>query len=306
MNEIKKEQGYVVGIGELLWDCFPSYRRIGGAPANFTYHAAQFGHNGVVVSAIGRDQDGEALKSELEAHHLSYNLDHVNLPTGTVDVDIDEDAKNDPIYTINTNVAWSIIPYTEKLAQLAAHSRAICFGTLAQYGQTTGQTITRFLSAAPKDCYRVFDINLRESGGIPLYSRDVIHSSLRLSNILKVNISELKYLAKEFNMPDDSIETIAHRIMKEYDNIHTTIVTLGEEGSWVFGKDECSYYDTPEVDVVDVVGAGDAFTGAFVGSLLNGKTLREAHHIAVNVSAYVCTQESGMPVIPEWLKSSDA
>jgi fructokinase len=80
------------------------------------------------------------------------------------------------------------------------------------------------------------------------------------------------------------------------------ILTCGGNGSYVFYESGISFLDTPKVTVADTVGAGDSFTGAFVGSLLNGKTVPEAHETAVKVSAYVCTQSGAMPEIPNTFK----
>lgn len=292
---------YVIGLGELLWDCFPSFRRMGGAPANFAFHAGQFGHNTKVISAIGNDKDGDALIKELEKHHLNHQINRVNLPTGIVN--IDDSNKNDPHYSINTDVAWSIIPHTDELACIAKNCCAVCFGTLAQFGNISRDTIRRFLHATPNDCYKIYDINLRSNSGKNYFTDDIIISSLSLCNILKINIDEFGYLSKLFGIDkDNDVETRSKALISLYPNIKILIVTMGTDGSWIFTKDDSSFEKTPKVDVVDVVGAGDSFTGAFIGSILNGKDFKEAHKIAVNVSAYVCTQPDGMPEIPEYKK----
>lgn len=296
-----KNNNYVIGIGELLWDCFPTFRRIGGAPANFAFHAAQFGHNAMLISALGNDENGEQLTKELKKHNLNHYIAKVNLPTGVVN--IDTSVPNDPKYTIETYVAWSAIPYTEELAQIAENCRAVCFGTIAQYGETSRETIRKFLNATPNDCYKIYDINLRSNSGKNYFTNDIIISSLLLCNVLKINIDELDYLCKLFDIDQDNdVKTRSKALIKLYPNIKILIVTMGTDGSWVFTKDDSSFEKTPNVKVVDVVGAGDSFTGAFIGCILNGKDFKEAHKIAVNVSAFVCTQPDGMPVIPEDLK----
>lgn len=302
MDKNKNASGYVIGIGELLWDCFPTYRRIGGAPANFAYHASQFGFKGMVISAIGHDQDGEDLIEELEEHNLSYHLERVDLPTGIVSVDMA--VMNDPKYTINTDVAWSSIPFTKELVEIAHQCRAICYGTLAQFGKETKQTIGWLLEAVPRNCYKIYDVNLRENSGIPLYDEETIASSMSKCNVLKVNIGELDYLTSIFLFADRSerVETKAKALLAKCPNIEILIVTMGTDGSWVFWGKESSFKKTPTVEVIDVVGAGDSFTGAFIGSLLNGKSINEAHKTAVIVSAYVCTQPVGMPVMPEGIE----
>ena len=297
-------RGLVVGIGELLWDCFKDEKRIGGAPANFAYHAAQFGYSGIVISAIGRDDDGEALICELESHKLNYHLERLELPTGTVI--IDDSVANHPKYTINTDVAWSAIPFTEELAEIASKCSAVCYGTLAQYGGETKRTIRRFLASVPKDCYKIYDINLRENSGQPLYDTETIDSSISLCNVLKVNIDELIYLSRLFDLSrtndNDGVEKLVSSLMAKYANIEVLIVTMDVRGSWMFSRADSSYQETPQVDVLDTVGAGDSFCGSAVACLMNGKTLKEAHRIAVKVAAYVCTQPEGMPVVPEHVK----
>lgn len=287
---------YIVGLGELLWDCFPTYRRIGGAPANFAYHAAQFGHDALVVSAIGDDEDGRGLVKTLDDHHLPHHLEVVPLPTGTVL--IDDSKNNDPKYNINTDVAWSAIPFNKELEEIARNSRVVCYGTLAQYGSVSRDTICRFLNCVPDDCYKIYDINLRDNLGFPLYDLETIQSSILRCNIFKVNIDELDYLVKALPLDvaaSDDVVIRSRCLMSRYPNIQYLIVTMGADGSWIFDPVESSHQDTPKVKLVDTVGAGDSFTGAFIGSLLNGKTMQEAHKIAVDTSAYVCTQPEGMP-----------
>ena len=90
-------------------------------------------------------------------------------------------------------------------------------------------------------------------------------------------------------------------ILEKY-NLEMLILTCGADGSYVFTPDnDVSFIETPEVDVADTVGAGDSFTAAFVASILKGKSVADAHRIAVNVSAYVCTQNGAMPVLPKKL-----
>ncbi len=121
---------FVIGIGEALWDMLPEGKKLGGAPANFAYHASQFGIEGLAVSAIGHDPLGEELVGQLEEHALPYHLARVDYPTGTVQVTLD--SRGVPQYEIKTGVAWDNIPYTKELADLAANCQAVCFGSLAQ------------------------------------------------------------------------------------------------------------------------------------------------------------------------------
>lgn len=136
------KDNYVVGMGEVLWDVFGDSKRLGGAPANFAYHASRFGHEGLVVSAIGNDTDGDDIVAELDRKRLTHHLEHVDFHTGTVDVDLSD--VNNPVYTINTDVSWCRIPFTEELAQIAANTKAVCFKCLPlhfsiSHGQAAAQ-----------------------------------------------------------------------------------------------------------------------------------------------------------------------
>lgn len=285
----------VIGIGEALWDMLPEGKKLGGAPANFAFHAGQFGLESMAVSAIGLDPLGEEIAKELEEHGLPFHLDRIDYPTGTVQVTLDSNGI--PRYEIKEDVAWDNIPYTKELADLAGRAQAVCFGSLAQRNPVSRETIGWFLDAVPEDCLKVFDINLRQS----FYSKEIIEDSLRRCDILKINDEELEIVKEMFELEDLPTEGLCRSIIDEY-GLKMLILTCGVNGSHVFSGDVSSFIETPKVKVADTVGAGDSFTGAFVASILKGKAVREAHEAAVKVSAFVCTQSGAMPVIPEDLK----
>ena len=292
---------YVVGLGEILWDRMfrggkpvRRGRKLGGAPANFAYHVSQFGHNGLVVSAIGYDRDGKDIVAELARHGLCCHLERVPFPTGTVDADITD--PNSPIYNIRTYVAWNHIAVTDHIRRIAAGTKAVCFGTLAQWGRISRNTIRVFLDHCPEDCLKICDINLRQR----FFTKATIRESLRRADILKLNERELTMITGLLGYRMAGEESLCRRLMGMYD-LRMIILTKGTDGSWVLWKDGRSFQGTPNVKVRSAVGAGDAFTGAFVGSLLNGDSIREAHRKAAGVAAYVCTRDGAMPEVPEEL-----
>lgn len=297
---------YVIGLGEALFDCLPEGRKLGGAPANFAYHVSQFGLNGCAISAIGDDELGREIVDTFKKVKLNHILPVVEQPTGTVQVTLDE--KGVPQYEICLGVAWDNIPLTEEMLKVAKNAQAICFGALAQRSERSRLTIQSFLDAAPADALRVFDINLRQHW----YTADVIAESLQRANVLKINDEELDVVATmllgESTVPGKLIAEDAERTRKvcreliaKY-NLQMLILTCGAIGSYVFTMTEESYVATPKVKVADTVGAGDSFTATFVAQTLLGKSIREAHEKAVAVSAFVCTQNGAMPVLPEELK----
>ena len=201
----------IVGLGEALWDCLPEGRKLGGAPANFAYHAGQFGHDSLAISAVGDDTLGQETLDEFDKKGVKYLMPKVDYPTGTVQVELDDEGV--PTYDIKEGVAWDNIPFTPEIEEVAKNCRAVCFGSLAQ----------------------------RSS------------------------------------------------------------VTCGVNGSYVFAPGHKSFCETPQVEVADTVGAGDSFTGAFTSALLAGMPITDAHKLAVDVSAYVCTQNGAMPKLPKEL-----
>jgi len=290
---------YIVGLGEALFDCLPSGRKLGGAPANFAYHVSQFGLNGCAISAIGNDELGLEIEQTFDRVGLSYVLPHVEQPTGTVQVTLS--ANGIPQYDICQSVAWDNIPYTDEIAAIARQTKAVCFGSLAQRSEVSRRTILSFLDAMPEDAMRVFDINLRQQW----YSKEVIEQSLMRSDVLKINDEELDVVAPMLlgvattagtliAQDADKARQVCRQMIQQY-HLRLVILTCGAVGSYVFSSKEESYLPTPKVEVVDTVGAGDSFTAAFVACTLLGKTIKEAHHKAVEVSAFVCTQAGAMP-----------
>ena len=287
------DKRYVVGLGEALWDVLPEGKKLGGAPANFAYHAGQFvgSDNSIAISALGEDKLAEETIEALEEHGLKYLMPRVPYPTGTVQVTLNEEGI--PTYDIKENVAWDNIPFTPEIEEIAANCRAVCYGSLAQRNVVSRENIHRFLDATPNDCMKIFDINLRQQ----FYNKEIIQQSMRRCNILKINDEELVIIGRMFGYPGLDIENKCWLILGKY-NLDMLVLTCGTNGSYVFTRGQMSFQETPKVEVADTVGAGDSFTGSFCAAILNGKPVTEAHELAVKVSAYVCTQNGAMPTLP--------
>ncbi|MBQ2192624.1 MAG: carbohydrate kinase [Prevotella sp.] len=303
-----EQKRYIVGLGEALWDVLPEGKKLGGAPANFAYHAGQFvgSENTIAISALGEDKLAEETIDALQEHHLNYLMPRVAYPTGTVQVQLDE--QGIPTYDIKENVAWDNIPFTPEIEEIAANCKAVCFGSLAQRNVVSRENIHRFLDKTPADCVKIFDINLRQN----FYTKEIIQESMRRCNILKINDEELVLIGRMFGYPGLDIENKCWLILGKY-NLDMLVLTCGTNGSYVFSRCEAlsapttsgqmSFQETPKVEVADTVGAGDSFTGSFCAAILSGKSVPEAHRLAVEVSAYVCTQNGAMPQLPEQLLS---
>lgn len=287
----------IVGMGEALWDMFPEGKKIGGAPANFAYHVSQFGFESRVVSAVGNDPLGDEILQNFESKNLPGIVEKVPYPTGTVQVELDQAGV--PCYEIKENVAWDNIPYTDRLKELASQTQAVCFGSLAQRNIVSRETILQFLEAMPEgeDTYKIFDVNLRQH----FYTPEILCHSFEQCNVLKINDEELIVVSRMFGYPGIDLQDKCWILLAKY-NLKMLILTCGVNGSYVFTPGNVSFVPTPKVVVADTVGAGDSFTAAFCAAILKGKPVKEAHHLAVEVSAFVCTQDGAMPLLPESLK----
>ncbi len=220
-------QGFViVGLGELLWDLLPGGRQLGGAPANFAYHASSLGDRGIVASRVGIDAPGREAIDRLEEIGLitSYVQRDEAHPTGTVLVQVDD--KGQPCYTISENVAWDFLEWTDEWQKLAGAADAVCFGSLAQRTRQSKNTLRRFLEATRPDALRIFDVNLRQT----FYSVETLDESLKLADAVKLNAEELPRVIESLGLDGGSEETRARRLIEAYD-LELVCITRGGCGS---------------------------------------------------------------------------
>lgn len=245
---------------------------------------SQFGLDGRTVSAVGEDKLGTEILENFYEKKLYSMIERVPYPTGTVQVELD--AEGIPCYDIKEGVAWDNIPYTSALEGLAKQTSAVCFGSLAQRSVVSRETINKFLDAMPEgNTLKVFDINLRQG----FYTKEILCNSFKRCNVLKINDEELVTVSRMFGYPGIDLQDKCWILLAKY-NLKMLILTCGVNGSYVFTPGNVSFVETPKVEVADTVGAGDSFTATFVAALLKGMPITEAHRLAVEVSAFVCTQ----------------
>ncbi len=190
-------------------------------------------------------------------------------------------------------ILFDVLPAGSQLGGAPANCGAVCWGSLAQRSEVSRKMLYQFLDHTPEDCLKIFDINLRQN----FYTPEVITESLKRCDVLKINDEELVTVSRLFGFPGLDIEDKCRLILHKY-HLDMLVLTCGVNGSYVFAPDVKSFQETPKVEVADTVGAGDSFTGTFCASILKGKSIQEAHELAVKVSAYVCTQNGAMPEIP--------
>ena len=281
----------VVGIGELLWDMLPAGKQLGGAPANFAYHARAMGTDAIVVSCVGDDALGREILNRLGALGLDrrYVAVHPSAPTGTVEVRLDD--KGVPDFIIRRDVAWDCIPMSEGMVELARRADAVCFGSLAQRGEVSRRTIGEFLKATGEGCLRVFDINLRQT----FFSKEVVEESLGAADVLKLNDAELPVVARLLGLAESEREAM-EGLMGRY-GLRMVALTRGGEGSRLYVPGKVFEHPGYRAEVVDTVGAGDAFTAALTVGLLRGEEPGRINERANRLASFVCSKSGGTPEI---------
>lgn len=287
----------LIGLGELLWDIFPDRRRPGGAPANVAFHANQLGLRGLVCSRVGSDELGWEICDYLtqrgvDTTTIQQDAEH---DTGTVVV---HGEGRGPTYEIKENVAWDYLALDDRWTEQCKGASAVCFGTLAQRGETTRRTIAGCLEIAA-DAWRIYDVNLRP----PYYDRQLIEQSLKLCNVVKFNDQELPELAKLLNVGSTEPPMLARYLLAEYP-VKLVAITRGPEGAWLMARDEVAEVPSQPVEVADTVGAGDAFTAGLAYGLIHEWPLEATGRLANRVAGLVAGQSGAMPSIREAVQAA--
>lgn len=278
-------------FGEVLADVFPDRSVLGGAPFNVARHLQVLGLNPIMISRIGNDALGTALLQEmvqLGMQTAAMQRDGT-YPTGQVRVVLE---KNGHHFDILPDQAYDFINPQETRAALTAHSPQLAyFGTLAQRGAPSRQAAQIFLQEC--QCPLFLDINLRA----PWYDPDIVATSLRAAQIVKLNDEELAVVAGMFGWPLlDEFEQ-ARALQREFE-LQQVLVTCGAAGCWLLDAQQQLHRARPTSDnrpVVDTVGAGDAFAAVFMQGLLSGWTLPDTLQRACHYASAQCRVRGAAP-----------
>jgi fructokinase len=301
------EPHLILGIGELLWDLLPDGAKLGGAPANFSVMAGRLGNHAAILSRIGSDDLGRSAIDRLDPMPVdtsSVEIDPLH-ETGRVTVSF---VDGEPKYTIHQPSAWDFLELTDAWVKLAERASAICFGSLAQRSAESRQTIQTLVAQTPDTCIRIFDANLRA----PFYSAEVIQESLELATVLKINNEELPHVLSLLGLPaadndgNDVLRPGAERLLDEFPALDLVAVTRGSRGSLLVRRDEWSDHAGFPVQVVDQIGAGDAFTAAMTHYLLRGADLATLSEAGNHWGAWMASQAGAMPALSDDVRAGIA
>ena len=282
----------IVSIGEILWDVIDAEEHLGGAPFNLAAHAARLGHRSIFISAVGADRRGRLALERAEALGVDRRPIRVveGKPTGTVSVRL---VDGQPDYVIHRPAAYDepALDEADWRYLRAAAPDWIAHGTLAQQSSRVLELTRRVIAEFPA-AKRFYDVNLRKDS----YSRDLLAALLPEATVLKINEHEAAALGEMFGDPPESLEEFCRRWSRRH-SIEIVCVTRGAAGSGVFRGGEYFEVPAPRVEVRDAVGAGDAFSAAFLHGLNAGRPIREVAEFANRVGALVASRSGA---VPEW------
>lgn len=274
-------------MGEILWDQYPGYRLLGGAPFNLAAHAARLGFAAYFIGAVGRDEAGDEAMAQAQGLgvDMTYTTRHPRRPTGVVDVTLDGDGH--PSYRLRRGSAWE---EPEVSASQAAALRAlrpawlVC-GTLQQ---TCPQA--RAARLALRGIPLFYDVNLRPGFEDP----STVDELLRAAAVVKCNGEELAWLANEFALDGDPAESLLRRYP-----LTALCVTLGADGCQLHANGNTVCERPPAISAIDTVGAGDAFSAALLHGFTNEWPLEQTARFANALGSLVASRRGA---IPDWTR----
>jgi fructokinase len=311
----------ILGIGELLWDMPPVHSdaspsnepsrqgALVGAPANFSVMAGRLGNHAVVLSRIGRDELGRKAIDRLEPMPIDTSALQIDpaQQTGRVTV---EYKHGEPHYTIHQPAGWDFLELTDEWVQLAGRADAICFGSLAQRGENSRQTIQTLAAETTSSCIRVFDVNLRP----PFYTSEIIQESLEFATLAKMNEAEAPIILNLLGLAGAeapmegtlALRFAAERLLDEFPGIQMVAITRGGRGSLLVTRDEWNERPGIPIEPGDAIGAGDAFTAAITHYLLRGAGLATLNEAGNRWGSWVASQVGAMPELTDSVREGIA
>lgn len=276
-------------FGEILWDVFPTHKKIGGAPLNVAIRLASMGNEVGIISRVGKGKKGKQLIQFLNENAvatLAVQIDE-QYKTGKVKVTLDE--KGSASYDIMQPRAWDNIQLTDAAITLVKEADIFIYGSLASRNEVTSNTLNELLKFAK---YKIFDVNLRQ----PHYTAAVLENLMVQADFIKFNDDEIYEVATLLGSTDQSFD---HNILfiAEKTKAKCICVTRGSQGAVLY-IDSTFYYNSGyHVEVVDTVGAGDSFLATITSKLMNNDDPQEAIDHACAIGALVASREGANPVI---------
>jgi fructokinase len=263
---MRREAMLAIGVGEILWDRLPDGDEIGGAPFNVIAHLARFGYRAAYLTAVGQDSAGDAAIAQMAARGIDTSLvSRVDgVPTGLAEVTVGPGGS--PAFEIRRPAAFEqwgdAAPAPDQVTEL--RPSVLVYGTLAQLRPGARDRLGR-IAAGCRGALALYDVNLRDGW----WSKDVVTDLLELASVVKLSESEARELAPVLGLSWESAaaaaafsEGLASRL-----GLRGVAVTAGPDAASLWLDGAFALAAPPEADVVDAVGAGDAFAAGLLDAI---------------------------------------
>tara|TARA_R110001592_G_scaffold18337_3_gene76234 strand:- start:4027 stop:4911 length:885 start_codon:yes stop_codon:yes gene_type:complete len=276
-------------FGEVLWDVFPTNKKIGGAPLNVALRLQSLKNKVAMITRIGEDSEGKEIKDFIEKRGVQTENIQTDTELKTGEVAVILDSKGAASYTINFPRAWDAIQLTENAIEITKNSDAFIFGSLVARNEVSRDTLYQLLKFAK---YKIFDINLRA----PHYSMEVLNDLMNEADFIKFNDDEIFEIAQALNTKTKSLEETI-KFIATVTNTKSICVTKGGEGAILYYQNTFYYNNGFKVEVVDTVGAGDSFLASLTDKLLKGVSPQVSIDFACAMGALVASRKGANPEI---------
>ena len=280
-----------VCFGEVLWDVFPTHKKIGGAPLNVALRLQSLGMNTAIVSKIGNDNNGAQILNYIRENFVSTNFIQKDTIHKTGEVSVILDKKGSATYTINYPVAWDYIEFNTDTQKLVSNVDVFIYGSLACRHSVSKDTLFNLLKYSK---FKVLDVNLRT----PHFTNKILLDLMSVSDFIKFNDEELIEICNTNNMIYSSLE-IGVKMISKLTNTNKICVTRGSDGAVLFIDNVFYYNEGVTVKVLDTVGAGDSFLAALIYKLLNNINPQYSLDFACAMGSIVASRKGANPIISE-------
>ncbi|MDO4641107.1 MAG: carbohydrate kinase [Neisseria sp.] len=279
----------ITSFGEVLWDDFPTGKKLGGAPLNVVTRLRSLGADATIISRIGNDEDGKGILLEVADKKINADLIQIDQEQATSLVKVTLTDRGSARYEIVYPCAWDRIEASDEACRRVAESDAFIFGSLATRDEVSRAALNKLIGHAK---FKIFDVNLRP----PHYDYDRVLDMMSMADVVKLNDCELYEIAQEAGSKYHSLEQNIHFLTEKY-GCQRLCVTLGEHGAVFYDRGQWTYHGGYKVSVADTVGSGDNFLAGFTYKLLNNASADETLAFACALGAMVASHRGANPEI---------
>lgn len=282
----------ILSVGEILWDVFEQGKLLGGACLNFSANMVRLGDYAALLTAVGRDESGPEALDVVRSLGLSTDFIQVSPKYQTGAAIVTTDVEGDARYSIARPAAFDDLRIDEALMQKleAISPDWIYFGTLSQTNERSEKQLQETIQRISK-ASRFYDINLRDGH----WNLALVERLSSLATIVKLNEDEAQVLSHLTIDPTDfSLEHFCNYWCARF-GVETIVVTMGSDGCAIFTDHAISRYGGFDVRVIDTVGAGDAFSAAFIHGVHRGWPMDRTARFANALGATVASRAGATP-----------